>query len=143
MWLTVAGGLMCLATLALVGVTDGDPGAAVAVPLVLVIMAGLILCPVRVASTILLFCLLLFEDTRQRPHMDLWRSPLYPVGKLFYDGLEKTLSLPGLKIFGIEAAVLALLAVLAGAFASGSGVNGLRELPTSWEEPFVVSDTDR
>ena len=112
------GGAACASALVAV-LTNGHPAAAFAVPLLMLLAYGVVATPLRTSAAVFLFVALLFEDTRARPFMDIWEPPTFAPGKLLYDGLEKTLGMPGLKIFGIEVAFLVLAVVLAGAFALG------------------------
>jgi hypothetical protein len=67
--------------------------------------------PLGLSTTVLLAAVLTLDDVRSRPYMGLWHPPWFVISRLVYDGLEKTLGVPGLKIFGVEA-VLCLLVLL-------------------------------
>ena len=113
-----ASGAVCISAL-LVVIANGHPAAVVAVPLVILLAYGIAAAPLRILAAVFVTAGLLFEDTRARPFMDIWDPPTFVPGKFLYDGLEKTLGVPGLKIFGIEAIFLVLVVVLSGALALG------------------------
>ncbi len=115
----LAAGVAVSAAALLVTLANGHPAAAVAVPLVILLVYGVTSAPLRITAAAFLFAALLAEDARARPFMDIWIPPTLAPGKVLYDGLEKTLGVPGLKLFGIEALFLVLAVVLAGALALG------------------------
>ncbi len=109
-WLT-AGVTVCI-SVALLLLNDGNFLVAMAPPLVVVVFVGIIKAPFRIAVAGFVFFAMLVEDVRAAPFMGRWRSPLHGIGRIFYDGLDKTLGLPGLKIYGVEFLYLFLLFIL-------------------------------
>ncbi len=109
-WLAAAV-TVCI-SVALLLITNGNFLAAMAPPMLVAVFVGIIKAPFRIAAAGFVFCAMLVEDVRAAPFMGRWRSPLYGIGRIFYDGLEKTLGVPGLKIYGIEFLYLILLSVL-------------------------------
>jgi len=108
-WLAVTG---VLVTVGALWASDGNLVVAILPAILGVVGVVFFLAPLRISALLLTFACLLFEDTRARPHMGLWQSPLYYPGRFLYDGIEKTLHIPGLKIFGIELLTLLLLTQL-------------------------------
>ena len=124
-------GATIIVVVALLVLTHGNAVAALAFPLTMAVVIALLEAPLRISATVFLFVCLLLEDVRSRPHMDIWRSPLHPLGRILYDGLEKSLGVPGLKVFGIEVALVALFIVLIGARLAG------RKRPTPPAMPML------
>lgn len=58
--------------------------------------------PTKFVLTAFLFGALFVDNPRERPHMGLWRTPLYDAGTWIYDTLQKKGFGP-IKFFGIEA----------------------------------------
>jgi hypothetical protein len=69
---------------------------------------GLARAPAETTTLGFLFIAMLADDPRGAPHMGLWRSPLFDLGRVFFDALDK-FGLPGMKLFGVEVALLLLV----------------------------------
>lgn len=105
----VAASLAILATVVAAFASNGNVLMTLVPTLLIVGGIGFVMAPLHVSAAIFLFAVLLFEDVRARPNMGEWHSPLMPVGRLLYDALDKTIPIPGFKIFGLELILLVLL----------------------------------
>jgi hypothetical protein len=77
----------------------------------LFVLWGTLRLPLGWIACAALFIALACDNPGERPGMGLYKSVLYPGGELLYLALEKTLRVPGLKMFGIEVLLFGLAAL--------------------------------
>jgi hypothetical protein len=95
----------------LAAISNGNPVLPLAPLLALVAVWALLRVPLGWLACAALFVALAADNPNERPGHGLYKSVLYPVGELFYLSLAKTLKAPGLKVFGIEAMLVALATI--------------------------------
>lgn len=110
MWLVAA--TFVLGTAGLLLATGGNLGVALAPAALVAVLYGVARAPVGVTACALLAAGLLFDNPYEQPGMGLFRTPLYAPGSLLYNTFEKTLRLPGAKVYAIEALCLGLAALV-------------------------------
>lgn len=105
-------------------VLDGNPAVLIALPLVVLVLWAFFKAPMRVLGHGLLFLALLVDNPTERPGRNLYRSPLYLPGTFFYETLEKSAHLPGMKLSGIQTFVLVCFTLIGLRLAFGDKTDG-------------------
>jgi hypothetical protein len=103
--------LLVVATGAILVVTDGNIAAAIGAPLAVVFAYVLMRLPAGALAPLFILGCLLVDNPTEGPGMGLFKTPLLVPGNFVYLALEKTLGVPGLKIFGIEVLLVGLIIV--------------------------------
>ncbi|MER2562353.1 MAG: hypothetical protein ABTQ32_16630 [Myxococcaceae bacterium] len=103
-WRTVLPGLLLgLASGVAVAVGRGNPVMALVPPLLLVGVVALWRLPLKWPLLALLLLAVTIDDPTDRPYFNLWRSPLYPLGRIFFTNVAW--------FTGFELAVMGLAAL--------------------------------
>lgn len=103
-WRTVLPGLLLgLASGVAVGVGRGNPVMALVPPALLAGAVGLWRLPLKWPLLALLLLAVTIDDPTDRPYFNLWRSPLYPLGRVFFTNVAW--------FTGFELAVMGLAAL--------------------------------
>lgn len=109
-----------LATCAALFVGAGHVGLAV-LPVALTAAAwALWRLPLRYPALLLFALAILVENPGDQPAAGLWQSPLYPLGRLVYENLNKATGIASLRFAVIDLGILALLALTGARVASGA-----------------------
>lgn len=100
--LVLAGAVLAALTGALVAATNGNIAVALAPIALLAAVVWALRAPLGTLAALAVFAGLLFDNVAERPGMGLFKTPLYKPGEFLYAALERTLGVPGLKVFGLE-----------------------------------------
>ncbi len=76
--------------------------------------------PLRYPALLLFALAILVENPGDQPAAGLWQSPLYPLGRLVYENLNKATGIASLRFAVIDLGILALLALTGARVASGA-----------------------
>lgn len=137
-WRTVLPGLLLgLASGVAVGVGRGNPVMALVPPALLVGAVALWRLPLKWPLLALLLLAVTIDDPTDRPYFNLWRSPLYPLGRVFFTnvawftGFE--LAVMGLAALTVLRRLMGLSSVM-----EASGVPGPRPLRSALLLSFLT-----
>ncbi|MFL5580484.1 MAG: O-antigen ligase family protein [Gemmatimonadaceae bacterium] len=108
-------GAAALGALSLAGfIAQGGSLLLAAVPFLLTAAAVAVWrAPLRRIMLGLLVLALFLDSPSARPAGGVWQSPLYPLGRLFFDNLNNTLPVSALRFAGVEALLVLVLALVA------------------------------
>lgn len=115
--------LLCLLTVVMLVVGNGNVALAVAPTLLLAVMYAIWKLPLRYPLLILTFLALTLENPSDSPACDLWKSPLYPVGAVLLAHLNVTFPQKWMLFSGLDLVLVYLLAVALYRWSVGSKID--------------------
>lgn len=85
---------------------------AVVPPALIIAVVTLRRLPLRSLILLLFFTLMTVDNPQERPAQNFWQSPLFPLGQLLYDNLNKVLPVQALRFSGLDLIFSGLLFML-------------------------------
>jgi hypothetical protein len=111
-------------------VSNGNVAMAVAPVAAVCLVTVLVKVPLRYSAFALMFAGLTFENPAEDSGCDLWKSPLYPLGKLLLDQLKQTIPVGALVMTGTDLVLLLLLGGYVYRRAKGLTIDMVGAVPT-------------
>ena len=128
--LAAVGGL-AVVTVAVVFVTDGNVGAAIAPLAVGLVGLAIARLPLRHSLVALAFIALTLENPSESPAANLWQSPLYSVGTALLKHLNATIPIKALFLSGVDVLLLSCATVWIVRRIKASPIDARDQLPTA------------
>lgn len=122
---------MAVLSAILMAVGDGNPAIALAPAFAALGAVALWKLPMRYIAHAVLFISLLLDNPTERPGRNLYRSPLYLPGTFFYETLEKSAHIPGMKFNGMQVLMMALFCIIGLRMLFGDKTDGKQRPPAA------------
>ncbi|MCP4605957.1 MAG: hypothetical protein GY847_36500 [Proteobacteria bacterium] len=127
----VFAGVLIALTSALIVMTDGNVGAALAPAVLVISFYGLASLPLRYTTLVFFGVVLLFHNPSLKPMSGHWEGPLTLLGPLLYENLHKLTGIEALRFNLIEVGLVAILLIIVARTLTRNNLDRQQNMPAS------------